>query len=152
MTKKVVKRATAGGRQRTAREPGLSAEQVKIILQHGEVHDGKNSGQEAVGPAVGQKDVMPPSYAQMARLKAKSEVMVTVAFEWGLASAIREEVFHLPDVAEAVEFVRITVEEGFWLKGQGQDPEYTFIPWHRVLTVRALEGVAAAMSERKVAG
>jgi len=83
---------------------------------------------------------------------ALATVAVTVAFEWGLASAIREEVFHLPGAAEAAEFVRSVIEEGFWLKGQGQDPEYTFIPWHRVLTVRAPEGVAAAMSERKVAG
>lgn len=120
MTKKIVKRATDDGRQRTAREPGLSAEQVKAIIQE--------------RPAV------------------KRAVVVTVAFEWGLASAIREEVFHLPGAVEAAEFVRATVEEGFWLKGQGQDPEYTFIPWHKVLTVRAPEGVAAAMSERKVAG
>jgi len=123
MTKKVVKRATADGRQRTA-EPGLTDEQRELILR------GKPASKAVV----------------------KRGMIVIVAFEWGLASAIREEKFWFEADAEAAEFVRATVEEGFWLKGQGQDPEYTFIPWHRVLTVRAPEGVAAAMSERKVAG
>ena len=128
MTKKVVKRVTADGRQRTA-EPGLTQEQIDFVLE----------GKPASKP-VAEYDIA---------------VTVIVAFEWGLASAIREEVFHFVGqarMAEAAEFVRSVVEEGFWLKGQGQDPEYTFIPWHRGLTVRAPEGVAAAMSERKVAG
>lgn len=126
MTKKVVKRATDDGRPRTAREPGLSEEQRDLILE----------GKPASKP-VAEYDIA---------------VTVTVAFEWGLAAAIREEVFHFVGqarMAEAAEFVRSVIEGGFWLKATA---EYTFIPGHRVLTVRAPEGVAAAMSERKVAG